>query len=213
VIFDAINEVAMASWNNPHPSPAGEWNCWLNGCVLDSMYGGRFNAAGLQSLVTTIRAQGATQPILLGGLSYNADFSQLTTHMPADPQNQLVASVHVYDFAEGSGIDGMFTSQLAPIANQTPVILGELGERYCDSGTAAYTSHVLTLVNGQASKGNIFGVLGWTWNARTSVSTGWGCPTGPNGEGGPLLIRNYTGTPTVMGAVLRAWIQAPAAAP
>ncbi len=208
VIFDAINEVAMASWNNPHPSPAGEWNCWLNGCVLDSMYGGRFTAAGLQSLVTTIRGQGATQPILLGGLSYNADFSQLTTHLPADPQNQLVASVHVYDFAEGSGIDAMFASQLAPIAKQTPVILGELGERYCDSGTAAYTSHVLALVDGQASKGDVFGVLGWTWNARTSVSTGWGCPTGPNGEGGPLLIRNYTGTPTVMGAVLRAWIQA-----
>jgi hypothetical protein len=213
VIFDPINEVAMASWNNPHPSPAGEWNCWLNGCTLDSMYGGRFTAAGLQSLVTTIRAQGATQPILLGGIDYNADLSQLTTHMPADPQNQLVASAHVYDFAEGSGIDAMVTGQLAPIAKLTPVILGELGEQYCDSGTAAYTRHVLALVDAQATKGNTIGVLGWTWNARTSVSTGWGCPTGPSGDGGPLLIRNYTGTPTVMGAVLKAWIQARVGAP
>jgi hypothetical protein len=206
IVFDAINEVAMASWNNPHPVPAGEWNCWLNGCTLDSMYGGRFVAAGLQSLVTVIRSQ-ATQPILLGGIDYNADLSQLLTYFPNDPQHQLVASAHVYDFAEGNGIDAMFTNQLAPIAQHAPVILGELGEMDCDSGTASYTSHVLSLVDGQAAKGNVFGVLGWTWNARTSISTGWHCPTSSSGEGGPLLIRDYTGTPTVMGGVLRKWMQ------
>ena len=75
-----------------------------------------------------------------------------------------------------------------------PVIRGELGERYCDSGTASYTSHVLSRVDGEAAKGNVFGVLGWTWN----TGGGWSCPTGPNGEGGPLLIRNYNGTSTVM---------------
>lgn len=214
IILDAINEVGMASWNNPHPSPPGEWRCWLNGCTLDSVYGSRFAAVGLQSLVTTIRSQGATQPILLGGIDYNADLSQLLTHLPADPEHQLVASAHVYDFAEGSGIDGMFTGQLAPIAGSTmPVILGELGEQHCDSGTAAYTSHVLGLVDGQAAKGNLMGVLGWTWNARTSVSTGWSCPTGNQGQGGPLLIRSYDGTPTVMGGVLRRWIEAKAASP
>ena len=213
VVFDAINEVAMASWNNPHPSPPGEWNCWRNGCALDSVYGGRFTAAGLQSLVTAIRSQGATQPILLGGIDYNADLSQLLTYLPADPQHQLVASAHIYDFAEGSGVDAMFASQLAPIAKQLPVILGELGERNCDSGTAAYTSHVLSLVNGQAANRIVIGVVGWTWNARTSVSTGWGCPTGPSGQGGPLLIRDYTGTPTVMGGVLRTWIHSKAGSP
>jgi hypothetical protein len=119
----------------------------------------------------------------------------------------------VYDFAEGSGIDAMFTNQLEPIARQLPVILGELGERYCDSGTAAYTSHVRSLVNGEPAKGNLFGVLGWTWNARTSTSTGWQCPTGPSGQGGPLLIRDYTGTPTIMGGVLRTWIQSKSGSP
>src|SRR5216683_3178024 len=213
IIFDAINEVAMASWNDPHPIPPGEWNCWLNGCTLDSVYGGRFLAAGLQSLVSTIRSQAATQPILLGGIDYNADLSQLLSYLPSDPQHQLVASAHVYDFSEGSGIDAMFTNQLEPIAKQLPVILGELGERYCDSGTAAYTSHVLSLVNGEATKGNLFGVLGWTWNAKTSTSTGWHCPTGPFGDGGPLLIRDYTGTPTVMGGVIRTWIESKSGGP
>jgi hypothetical protein len=86
------------------------------------------------------------------------------------------------------------------------VILGELGERNCDSRTAAYTSHVLSLVDGEAAQGNLFGVLGWTWNARSATSTGWQCPTDRYGDGGPLLIRDYTGTPTVMGGVLRTWI-------
>jgi hypothetical protein len=206
VIFDLVNEVAMASWNNPHPSPAGQWNCWLNGCLLDSVYGGRFHAAGMQSLVNAIRAKGATQPIIIGGIDYNADLTQLLSFLPTDPQGQLVASAHVYDFAEGSGIDAMFTNQLDPISAQIPVIIGELGERMCDSSTAAYTSHVLSLIDGEQAQGRLYGVLGWTWNARTAVSTGWQCPTGPFGEGGPLLIRNYGGTPTVMGQVLRSWI-------
>jgi hypothetical protein len=213
IVFDAINEVAMAAWNNPHPSPRGEWNCWLNGCTLDSVYGGRFVAAGLQSLVDAIRAQRATQPVVLGGIDYNADLSQLLGHLPDDPEHQLVASAHVYDFAQGAGIDGMFTGQLEPIAGQLPVILGELGERYCDSGTAAYTGHVLSLVDAEAAGGKLFGVLGWTWNARTRTSTGWHCPTGPNGEGGPILIRDYRGTPTVMGGVVRGWTRSRAGNP
>ena len=81
------------------------------------------------------------------------------------------------------------------------MILGELGERNCDSGTAAYTEHVLSLIDGEASKGRL---------RRTRVDVerrgGWSCPTGPDGEGGPLMIRNYGGTPTVMGAVMRTWM-------
>ena len=213
VMFDPINEVAMASWNDPHPVPAGQWDCWLRGCTLDSVYGGRFVAAGLQSLVTAIRSQGATQPILLGGLSYNSDFTELLSHLPADAQRQLVASAHVYDFAQGNDVDAFFTNELQPIAAQIPVILGELGERFCDSGTAAYTSHVLSLVNAQAAQGRLMGVLGWTWNAATPDSTGWQCPTAEFGNGGPLMIRDYAGTPTVMGGVMRTWFQSKAGNP
>jgi len=213
IIFDPINEVALVSWNDPHPVPAGQWACWRNGCTLDSVYGGRFVAAGLQSLVNVIRAQGATQPVILGGISYNSDLSQVLAYLPGDSVNQLIASAHIYDFAEGAAVDAMFTSQLEPIAARLPVIVGELGERNCDSGSGAYTSHVLSLINSEAAKGNLIGVLGWTWNAHTAASTGWSCPTGPYGDGGPLLIRDYFGTPTVMGGVFRAWFAAKAGAP
>jgi endoglucanase len=213
IIFDPINEIGLASWNDPHPLPAGQWACWRDGCALDSVYGGRFAAAGLQSLVNAIRSQGATQPIVLGGLSYNSDLTQLLAYLPVDPQGQLIASAHVYDFGVGSGIDSMVTGQLEPIAAALPVMLGELGEQYCDSGSANYTRHALSLIDGEAAKGYVFGVLGWTWNARTATSTGWYCPTDAFGNGGPLMIRDYSGTATVMGGVFSAWFAAKAGAP
>jgi hypothetical protein len=210
VIFDPVTEVGMAEWNDPHPDPPGQWACWLRGCSIDSVYQGapRFAAAGLQSLVDVIRSTGATQPIVLGGLDYNADLSQLLTHLPADPAHQLVASAHVYDFVQGKDVDATFRAQIEPIAKRMPVILGELGERYCDSGTGAFTRRVLGLVDAEGRKGNLVGVLAWTWNAKTADPDGWHCPTGKYGEGGPELIRSYAGTPTVFGGVFRRWIAA-----
>jgi hypothetical protein len=208
VIFDPVTEVGMAEWNDPRPDPPGRWRCWLRGCMIDSVYGGagRFAAAGLQSLVDAIRATGARQPIVLGGLSYNADLSQLLAHLPNDPARQLVASAHVYDFVQGGDVDALFHDQLEPIARAMPVILGELGERRCDSGTGAYTRRVLGLVDGEERTGNVLGVIAWAWNAETLGADGWHCPTGRYGEGGPVLIRSYAGTPTVLGGVFRRWI-------
>jgi endoglucanase len=207
LLFDPVTEVATAEWNNPHPDPPGQWACWLRGCTIDSVYEGapRFAAAGLQALVDTIRATGATQPIVLGGIDYNADLTQLLRYLPADRAHQLVASAHIYDFVQGKDVVATFRTQLEPIARRMPVIIGELGERYCDSGTGAFTRRVLGLVDAEGRKGNVVGVLAWTWNAVAGPD-GWHCPTGQYGEGGPVLIRNYAGTPTVFGGVFRRWI-------
>ena len=207
ILFDPVTEVGMADWNNPHPTPSGQWACWLHGCTIDSMYEGapRFQAAGLQSLVDTIRATGATQPIVLGGIDYNADLTQLLRYLPADPAHQLVASAHIYDFVQGKDVAAIFRAQLEPIASQMPVIVGELGERYCDSGKGSFTKQVLGLVDAEGRKGNVVGVLAWTWNAASGRG-GWHCPTGKYGEGGPVLIRSYAGTPTVFGGAFRRWI-------
>ena len=204
LLFDPVTEVAMAHWNDPHLDPPGQWACWLHGCTIDSVYNGaaRYAAAGLQSIVDTIRATGATQPIVLGGLDYNADLTQLLAYLPKDPGHQLVASAHVYDFVQGKAVESTFRDQVEPIAKHVPVILGELGERHCDSGTGTYTRHVLALIDAEQREGNLVGVLEWAWNA----GGGWHCPTGSNGEGGPLVIRNYDGTPTIMGSVYRAWL-------
>ena len=50
---------------------------------------------------SAIRSTGTKQPIVLGGIDYNADLSQLLRYLPSDPARQLVASGHIYDFVQG----------------------------------------------------------------------------------------------------------------
>jgi glucose/arabinose dehydrogenase len=253
VFFDPVNELGMDGYDNPSLSASQQWSCWLNGCTVDSLYDGTpYQAVGIQSLVTTIRSTGATQPIILGGLAYNSDLSQLLTHLPTDPTvgsseplNQLMASAHIYDFGtncpkhmpgDAYGYDpvqlscaksetsSLVTSELRPIAAQMPVMLGELGEQNCDSQTAmvtggdanaAFTTYVLTDLVDPIEQGGIpIGVLEWEWTPNTLApgsdgippSPGSQCPTMEYGQGGPLLIEDYDGTPTVMGAEFKAWI-------
>lgn len=43
---------------------------------------------------------GATQPITLGGLDYDSDFSEWMADRPADPDHAIVLDTHRYDFVE-----------------------------------------------------------------------------------------------------------------
>jgi hypothetical protein len=54
--------------------------------------------AGFQGLVNSVRATGATNIIMIGGLAYSNDLSQWLQFKPADPMNNLAAFAHVYNF-------------------------------------------------------------------------------------------------------------------
>ena len=69
-----------------------------------------FAVAGMQTLVNTVRATGATNVIMLGGLAYSNDISQWLANKPTDSQNNLVASVHIYNF-------NLFEQQLLGLAD------------------------------------------------------------------------------------------------
>ena len=160
----------------------------------------------MQRLVDAIRGAGATQPIMLGGLSFTADQTQLMAYLPHDPQNALIADLHAYDFAQQgiAGFDGRVGSQYMPVALKMPLVISELGERDCDNagGAAPFTHPVLyDLVDRVQAEGTVIGVLGWTWNAGGD----WTCPTNEFGGGGPLLIRSYDGTPTTLGNEFKTW--------
>ncbi|GCE19113.1 malectin domain-containing carbohydrate-binding protein [Dictyobacter kobayashii] len=169
VIFDLYNE--------PHPA---SWSCWLNGS-----YGANqspcgdvgFAVAGMQSMVNAVRSTGATNILMAGGLTWSNDLSQWLQNKPNDPQNNLAASWHLYNF-NGCNNTGCWDSQVAPVAAQVPVITGELGENDCASG------FVTSAMNWDDQHG--VGYLGWAWN--------------PYDCGGfPSLITNYDGTPTAFG--------------
>jgi endoglucanase len=184
VLFDLYNEP-----NNV------DWPCWLSGCkVNDALSPGKtFKAVGMQTLVNAVRATGATEPIMAGGLEYASDLSQWPAGL-TDPAGQLVASTHVYN--NSNETEAIWDAQLAPIAAAYPIVTGELGETDCaDSFVDSYMTWA-----------DAHGVsyLGWTWDATDA--SGFTC------AGGPSLIVDYDGTPTPYGLGLQQHLAALASA-
>jgi endoglucanase len=142
VVFDAFNEPYSPAAVNDPARPVS-WDCWLSGgCPVptdnDSADPANdaslYTAVGMQTLVSAIRAAGAHQPILLGGLNYANDLTQWLTHKPSDPDGQLAASFHNY---QGLGCDNVacWDTQVAPVAAQVPVVGGEFDQNICAAST------------------------------------------------------------------------------
>jgi len=182
--FAADRSVLFDLFNEPHDV---SWTCWRDGCTVPGGWAG----AGMQSLVDAVRAAGATQPILVGGLAYANDLSGWTAHAPVDPLHQLVASFHLYNF-NACRTAACWDAQVAPVAERVPVVAGEVGE---DDGTPALLRAFLPWADDHG-----IGYLGWAWNV-------WKDPI--------ALISDYDGTPTAFGAGLRDHLLAlaPASAP
>jgi len=157
-------------YNEPHDI---SWTCWRDGCTTTAGW----KTAGMQSLVDAVRATGATQPVMAGGLGWSGDLSQWLTYMPKDPLHHLAASYHVYNFGSCT-TTACWDTNVAPVAQVVPVVTGELGENDCAHG---FIDSYMTWADAH----NI-SYLGWTWDT-------WNCGSGP------ALISNYDGTPTAFG--------------
>jgi hypothetical protein len=155
VAFDLFNEpydpTDPKSGSDQDPQDQVTWNCWDTGtengpgggapCDTTAYNASEkktvpYQVAGMQTLLDTIRAAGATQPVLVGGLDFANDLTQWATHAPHDPVNQEAASFHNY---MGKSCDnvGCWNSQIAPVAANVPVVTGEFDEdNYTESKCA-----------------------------------------------------------------------------
>jgi endoglucanase len=146
VVFDVFNEpydpTDPRSGDDQDPQDQVTWNCWDTGTENGPDGGApcdtsaydangvktvRYQVAGLQTLVDRIRAAGATQPVLTGGLDFANDLSQWATHAPDDPLNQEAASFHNYTGQTCDNV-GCWNSEIAPVAANVPVVTGEFDE-------------------------------------------------------------------------------------
>ncbi|MGV9630103.1 cellulase family glycosylhydrolase [Streptomyces sp. NPDC003487] len=180
VVFDLFNE--------PYPdratsTTAQAWQCWRDGGTCPGI---GYEVAGMQDLVDAVRATGARNVIMLGGLAYSNDLSQWLTYKPADPAGNLAAAYHVYNFNTCAG-ESCWDSTLAPVAAQVPLVAGEIGENTCGH---SFTDRVMKWFDDRG-----LSYLGWTWNT-------WDCSSGPS------LISSYDGTPTAYGVGLRDHLRA-----
>jgi hypothetical protein len=152
VIFDLYNEPYP---DNNQDTPAA-WTCLKDGGTCSGV---PFQAAGMQTLVNAVRATGATNVIMVSGVGWAGLMSQWLGYKPADPLGQLVASHHRYRLA-WCATEACWNSTLLPIAQQVPLVTGELGE---DPGDVTCTHAFVDRYVSWADSNRI-PHLAWTWN-------------------------------------------------
>ncbi len=170
VFFDLFNE----PYPDNNQDTAAAWSCWKNGGNCPSV---SYPVAGMQTLVNTVRATGATNLLLLGGVEYSNALSQWLANEPTDPDNNLAADWHSYNFNNCNN-STCWNTTIAGLMQHVPVITDELGESDCAHG---YIDSLLSFLDSHNAS-----YLAWTWN-------NWDCSSGPS------LISDYTGTPTNYG--------------
>ena len=181
VIFDLFNEPFPDRAITP---AAAAWSCWLNGGISCSS-GIHYRVAGMQDLVNTIRATGADNVIMLGGLSFSNDLAGWLAFKPYDPDHNLVAAWHSYNFNSCNN-HACWQSMISSVVSHVPVIASEIGETDCTDG---YINPLMRFLDSESS-----GYLAWAWNSKFKCS-------------GPSLIKNDQGVPTAYGMGYRSHLQ------
>ena len=178
--FKGNDRVLFDLFNEPYPDNNADtpeaWRCWRDGGTCRGM---TYQAAGMQELVDAVRASGATNVILLGGVEYASGLSHWLANRPTDPLGNLAASWHIYNFSWCT-TTGCWDSTAAPVAAQVPLVLGELGQSDYGSG------FVTTLMDWMDARQGSY--LAWEWDV-------WGQPLD--------LISSYDGTPTPYGQTFK----------
>jgi endoglucanase len=180
VIFDLFNE----PYPNHDTDSAAAWTCDLEGSAGGTCRGFAYQAAGMQQLVDSVRATGATNVIMVAGPQFAGDLDHWLQYEPHDPLGQLAASIHIYwdtpshpDFSPCYS-SSCWTSVLAPLSATVPIVVGEFGELDC--GDTLYLPFL--------AFADRYGLsyLGWAWFVGSCAR-------------GPSLISNYSGTATAFG--------------
>jgi endoglucanase len=179
VIFDLFNEPYASRADNNNSAEG--WQCWETGSPCTGI---SYPVAGMQQMINAVRGAGANNVIMLGGEEYANDLTGWLQYKPTDPDNNLVASWHSYNFNTCS-TQSCWTSQIAPVIAAVPVIAGEIGENDC---AGSYIDPLTTWLDSESTS-----YLAWAWNADFNCSSG------------PGLITDYVpGDPTAYGAAYKA---------
>jgi Cellulase (glycosyl hydrolase family 5)/Divergent InlB B-repeat domain len=180
--FKSTSTVIFDLFNEPYPDNNADttaaWTCLLNGGTCPGV---SYTAAGMQSLVNTIRATGATNVIMSPGVQFTNTLTSWLAYKPTDPLNNLAASWHSYA-TQICTTQACWDSVIKPVLNSVPLVAGEIGENDCQ-GT--YIDPLMTWLD--MNGGNY---LAWAWNTYDCASF-------------PSLISAYDGTPTAFGVEFR----------
>jgi endoglucanase len=196
VMIEGFNEWMLDQYGGLWDTvPPDYWGAWLNGGKAfkfpnQTMGGANFDfvqttaTTGMQQLLDALRATGAANVFIAGGIDWGSDLAGWLTHVPKDPLGQVCASTHVYPSTSygSAGYANLNTTRLLQVqaiqAAGYPVIFGEVGgEDAAGTPSEPFTSAVLDWAVAHG-----VGYFGWAWN------------TWANGQN--VLIKDAAGTPT-----------------
>jgi len=180
VIFDLFNE----PYPNRNTDSEAAWKCVLAGSAGGTCSGFRYEAAGMQQLLDSVRGTGATNVVMVGGPQFAGDLDRWQQYEPTDPLHQLAASIHVYwksvkqpDFSPCFD-SACWHEVLAPLSAEVPIVVGEIGELDC--GDTLYPPFL------EFADEHGISYLAWAWFVGHCASE-------------PSLLTSYAGTPTAYG--------------
>ncbi|HEX3397399.1 MAG TPA: cellulase family glycosylhydrolase [Steroidobacteraceae bacterium] len=163
-----------------------------------------WQGASMQSLLNAIRATGATNVVVAGGLYYSGSLATWLLDHPVDPLNQIAAAWHAYPtFGAAFGTPAaanpnfypqIYTEAQAILDAGLPILITETGDQ-CSQGTpnSPEVTNVTTWADAHAVS-----VFGWAWDTWTSPGA-TSCSD--------VLIEDATGTPTPgYGVVFHDWM-------
>jgi aryl-phospho-beta-D-glucosidase BglC (GH1 family) len=167
-----------------------EWTVWRNGGIITQYVSGgnpyqvvyNWQSAGMQQLLDAVRATGASNVVIAGGVGWSGDMSGWVANKPSDALNQLAAAWHAYPNPSATNQPAMGAAQYTYVQNiiaaQVPVVITETG----DHNTAGTVGAPLVSAVLPWADQNGVSYLGWSWNP-------W-----PNADN--ILIKDVLGTPT-----------------
>lgn len=177
-IYKGYSNVLFEVYNEPHPSG---WSCWAVACTMTNDSGPSndcqctktfsYQSVGMQALVTTVRNAGANNVVLVGGMNWGFDLSQLDQYKLSG--SNIVYDTHPYPYTDK--LAGTWNAAFGNMSAKYAVISAESGEYDCGS---SYESQLLPYLDAHQ-----IGWMTWAWIAKGQTCTY------------PQLITDYQGTP------------------
>lgn len=171
--------VLFELYNEPHDI---SWDVWLNGGTAAVRDGTSFTAVGMQELYDTVRATGADNLVIIGGLDWAYDLSGVATHLVRG--TNIMYATHPYDRNNWKPVSS-FDAKWGYLTASYPVIVTEFGAFDCST---EYTSQVIDYADRAGAHWTA-----WAW---------WvgGCNF-------PSLLVDWNGTPSEPGKVVKAALE------
>jgi hypothetical protein len=147
VIFELYNEPRVGTYM----PQAADWTTWLSGGTSSG-----FTVVGMQDLYDTVRAAGANNIVIIGGLNWAFDLTGVTSH--AVSGTNIVYATHPY-----ANKSTAFATYFGFLTANYPVIATEFGDTSMSQASgcnAGFDTNVLSYMDGQS--GNIPHKMSWT---------------------------------------------------